>query len=642
MKLFKAAFIGLLAASMGICVACSCSKEKPQETTQNNNQTQTPDPVTHDPVNKEIGKDGGKITDENISINIPARALSENTAITAQYVEEESLISNTPIAGFLGAVEFGPSGTTFDKPIEVTMKLTNTPKKETVSIFCYDETNKVWDYVSEASVSNNAATFNVTHFSYYKALDLSSKMTSKFNSLVNTAIAENKSDSWIIDNFVNYLVNEEYVLDYYTEYQGLLYEPCGLKVNGQYNMNGKEGNVDDLSASLGESNKVGDTYGVSRIAGELDTYDNVKKEKNKPATEKKNVSSVTFIIEYKMIKPNIEASANKTVLKEGETATVNVFTHYYNPSNHFPEFQDVVLPNYPLTLPYKLVNYTVSTETLITNSEGKASFTVTCINEEPEVVKIMFYVEGAFGEYSDAYVTFNNSGYVISGHISEEMDIIMKPNTAASAAQGGSITITQNATFKLKVEYDFEGIIKEEESGALNGTINLSNSTISFSSDPAKAAITVEGGSGTGLYQHFRTPSSITPYTPSYSFTASNIDGVCKTYANGDSTNIISFAGSGNTHVSVTVGPFSSEEDYGNTYVINIMNSGSLPLYFDLELGTKTYNSTSFKDLMFGSWESEGDGGNFSSVTDLNYIIVSETDKTTQTITVSSSSAQQQ
>ena len=44
---------------------------------------------------------------------------------------------------------------------------------------------------------------------------------------------------------------------------------------------------------------------------------------------------------------------------------------------------------------------------------------------------------------------------------------------------------------------------------------------------------------------------------------------------------------------------------------------------------------------MFGSWESEGDGGNFSNVTDLNYIIVSETDKTTQTITVSSSSAQQ-
>lgn len=633
MKLFKFAFLTLIAASMSFCVACSCSQDKKQENTQNPNNTQTQEPVTHDPVNKEIGKNGGNITDENISINIPAGALSKNTAITAQYVEEESIVSQSPIGGFLGAVEFGPSGTTFDKPVEVTMKLTNTPKKESVSIFCYDEVNKIWDFVCDASVTNNSAKFSVTHFSYYKALDLSSKMVSKFNSLVKTAIAENRSDSWIIDNFVNYLVNEEYVLDYYTEYQGLLYEPCGLHVSGNYFMNGKEGDSEALSSSLGESNKVGDTYGVSTIASETDSYNEYMKEKKKPASERKEITDVTFIIYYKMIKPNIEASANKTVLKEGETATVNVFTHYSNPLNHFPEFQDVVLPYYPLTLPNKLVNYTVSTEILTTNAEGKASFTVTCINEEPETIKILFHVEGPFGETSDAYVAFNNAGYLISGHISEEMDVVYSSVNANS-----NLVVTQYGTFKLKVEYDFEGSLKEEEDGTLNGTVSFTNPTMSLNTTPMKSSITAGSASGTGLYDHFNAVTSTTPHTPSYSFAVSNIDGLCKTSANGDASNIISFAGTGYTNVKVPIGPI--DDTYDNTYSIDIRNSGTLLLDFELTPGTKEYSSTSFKDLMHGVWECEGEVGTFENLTELDFKIISESNKTAQTITVNTGAQQ--
>lgn len=73
---------------------------------------------------------------------------------------------------FLGAAEFGPSGTVFKEPVEVSMKLTKVPNGSEISVFCYDEENKIWDYVTEATCEGDIAKFKVTHFSTYKCLDI--------------------------------------------------------------------------------------------------------------------------------------------------------------------------------------------------------------------------------------------------------------------------------------------------------------------------------------------------------------------------------------------------------------------------------------------------------------------------------------
>ena len=63
-------------------------------------------------------------------------------------------------------------------------------------------------------------------------------------------------------------------------------------------------------------------------------------------------------------------------------------------------------------------------------------------------------------------------------------------------------------------------------------------------------------------------------------------------------------------------------------------------LDFELTPGTKEYSLASFKDLMHGVWESEGEVGTFENLTELDFEIISETNKTTQTITVNTGAQQ--
>ena len=218
-----------------------------------------PEPIPHETVTEEIGTLGGTIndTDNNLSINIPQGALDSTTSISATYVDEPSLIGDNPAMNFMGAVDFGPSGTVFDEPVEVTIKLAKTTYHNKLSVFCYDEVNDLWDYVTNASVSGGNATFSVNHFSRYKCLDITDDMLNKFVELVHTAQDSGYDDAWIIGNYEDYLINDKHVMDEYAIYDGLYYEACGLFISGRYSLeNGKQGDPDVLSKQIGESNKV--------------------------------------------------------------------------------------------------------------------------------------------------------------------------------------------------------------------------------------------------------------------------------------------------------------------------------------------------------------------------------------------------
>ena len=297
---------------------------------------------------KKIGPAGGQINaGDEVIITIPENALSSETEIFVKYIGNAKKISEWP-SDFIGAVEFGPDGTEFNEPVEVKLKLTDDTSKASVGVFCYDDEEEIWDFVSEAYVEDGYANFNVTHFSIYELQEKFPTKTDKFVELVDTALATGKSDEWIMGQYTDYLINEEKVLEGFKYYEGYWFEPCGIHISGDYCVNGVE-NQASMYNSVGTSNMVGNKFGFSYIEG--GGYDEMvsrrKYKKNKEvATDNQKLYSSYFVIDYQMIEPKIDVTAEKTQLNRGESTKVEVYCHY----------QGQAMNGYELTLPYTFWN----------------------------------------------------------------------------------------------------------------------------------------------------------------------------------------------------------------------------------------------------------------------------------------------
>ena len=481
MKTFKRLVVSIVSLSLTVSLTgCGIIREMmsilngsyPEETSRS-------EPTSYEKVETMIGKDGGVVKDEeeNVTISIPQGALQEDTNISAQYIEEPSYLEANPSMNFLGAVEFGPSGTTFDKPVEVSLQLTDTPKNNKISIFCYSEEYDIWNYVTDASVSNNIATFNISHFSKYKALDISMEMLMKFNDLVRQAQATGQSDSWIHENFKNYLINEEHVMDIYSYFGGYWYEPCGLIIGGNYHINGKEGDPNELTELIGETNKVGNTYGLCHDGQLIVDSKTYKKIVGQPKEGQETIS-VNVGIYYKMIKPDIDLTASKKKLNKGENATINIRCHYVNVTNYFDEYKDLEMSNYMLTIA-KPSHFDIDKSAVLTDDEGLASFVITAKeNNKAETITVNFDVTGDFGTHAEGNITLGSSGYEITGHAKETLNIVYHAKSPE-----GSPTSRQNGTIALEIEYDITGSF-EIDGTVIEGTIEYSNISIEFSSSP--------------------------------------------------------------------------------------------------------------------------------------------------------------
>lgn len=564
-----------------------------------------------------IGQNGGTVTDSgnNVQLVFPQGALTEETGITVTYHESDDSPVEESQEAFLCGAEFGPSGTVFNEPVEVSLKLNSTPKNETLSVFCYDETYGVWDYVTEATISGSQAVFSVTHFSEYHVLDITPEMYAKFHSLVRQAQANGYSDQWVIDSYKEYLLNEKHIMDYYKLDNGLWYEPTYLFVSGNYHINGQEGDPDELYFREGESNKVGNKYGLSTVGGETVSTTDYKK-----ATDTtQETITVTIDLQYKLIKPTIELSAGTTHLEEGESTDVQVYCHYAKPSNTL--YPDLELEGYTLTIPTQLVHLSVNKTTLVTNSSGRTSFRVTAIDEMPESIKVMFYVEGNWGEYAASYIAFNKSG--IYGHIKEEKHLTYKIPLDESNAH----TLVQAGSFDIVVEYDFEVELNE------NNTANVSftNASASFTSQGNIMHKDYSGGdSVTITYDVFKNIDSVTPADISFIASASVSEGVCS-LSTSDKSTIATINGNGHVHVSSVSQGTTHNSSEPDTFVATIANSSTPILDFELEEGSDTIETTTFKDACDITATYMGDTVSFEG---WNFKILSQTETTTQTINI--------
>ena len=481
MKSFKRLIVGVVALSLTISLT-GCGIIRQMMSILNGDYSEEPsqsEPTTHEEVTGVIGKDGGVIEDEesNVRISIPQGALSEDTTITAQYVEEPSYLEANPSMNFLGAVEFGPSGTTFDKPVEVSLQLTDTPKHNKISIFCYSEEYDQWDFVTEADVNYNVATFSISHFSKYKALDMSKGMLMKFHDLVKQAQATGQPDSWVLESFKKYLIEEEHVMDIYALYGGYWYEPCGLIIGGNYHINGKEGDPNQLTELIGKSNKIGNTYGLchdGQLVVDVKTYNEIK---GKPKEGQETIS-INVGVFYEMIRPDIDLTASKKTLHKGESATINIRCHYVNATNYFDEFKDLDMDNYMLTI--KKPSHFDIDKTAVLTKNGRESFVVTAKEDNmAETITVNFDVSGDHGVHAEGNITLNSKGRTFEGHVEEELEF--------RYLYGASVTeqtiLDEEGLFKITVEYDINGSFSEDK-GVLTGSVDISNTQITFANRP--------------------------------------------------------------------------------------------------------------------------------------------------------------
>ena len=587
------------------------------------------EPIVFAPIQKKIGIKGGSLEDKNLSVNIPEGALSNETNIVAQYVKEPKQLSKQITSNFVGGIEFGPSGTTFDKPVEVSINVDSKGEKE-LSVFCLDEESDTWYFIGTAPVNNGKATFSVDHFSKYGCLNVTQEMLDKYIKLVYYALEHNKSDSWITAQYKKYLIDEEHVLDYYTEYGGVYYYACGLHINGMYAVRGKEGNPNQLIELVGEMNMIGNKMGLATVAGEH--FDWMKHIKSKEKNENlQDIININISIEYKMIKPKIEVTALPVSVGPGEKSIVSVHTHYPNPNNKlFPDFD---LPNYHLTLPWKLKHFSVESDEIITGIDGRTTFEATALDKGKDCIKVQFFVDDLFGEYADGYVEVRcGSDYVISGHIEETREGNYECGKNATDA---GFPMAKMGKFKFKVSYDFEGEIFKVDQENINGELEFKNVAIKFECNDVfyKMAQGANGELKYWIFDHvdkLETPMAIYPFTG-----VIRKDGTCSISTDKVTEFLITSYMEAKMYTFMSGFGISRKNDGLIPYIIKVSNSKNLLLDFDISDGTKAYSIDYFKDTYNpGMPEPDGRGKTYWKPLSDFFVESSVVGGTTQEITV--------
>jgi hypothetical protein len=108
---------------------------------------------------------GGEVATEGASLDIPAGALGEDTEVTVEVVEKDGLADEENIAS--DVYDFGPDGTTFEKPVTLTIDFdaSATPDGMTAVMAFLD--GDAWEPLADSEVSGDMVTATTTHFTLF-------------------------------------------------------------------------------------------------------------------------------------------------------------------------------------------------------------------------------------------------------------------------------------------------------------------------------------------------------------------------------------------------------------------------------------------------------------------------------------------
>jgi hypothetical protein len=168
-------FIHVLCATSTLLLAAACGDNdttpagtggtSSNSNSNSNNNNNTPEPGTA--ADDVTATEGGEVAlDDGAGVNIPAGALSDDTEISIESSEpDDSLPNFDSIQGL--AYEFGPDGTTFEVPVELTLPLVGTPGADEAAVVSWlnTETNQ-WEDL-ETTTSGDTVTAETTHFTLF-------------------------------------------------------------------------------------------------------------------------------------------------------------------------------------------------------------------------------------------------------------------------------------------------------------------------------------------------------------------------------------------------------------------------------------------------------------------------------------------
>jgi hypothetical protein len=120
-----------------------------------------------EPISMEVtAEDGANIDTEGAEISIPGGALSEDTEVTVEVI----LPTGQPDADKLASLiyDFGPDGTTFEMPVELTIELNKSvPEGMEATMAWLDEDAEEWMPLADSVVKGETVVATTTHFTKF-------------------------------------------------------------------------------------------------------------------------------------------------------------------------------------------------------------------------------------------------------------------------------------------------------------------------------------------------------------------------------------------------------------------------------------------------------------------------------------------
>jgi hypothetical protein len=123
------------------------------------------EPGSSDSVEKMItAKSGGKVSTTGATLDIPAGALGKDTKVTVDTVDAANLPDSDMVAST--AYDFGPDGTTFEKPVALTIEFTGKAPEGMSAMIAWLDGDK-WTALEDSAVEGGSVTASTTHFTTF-------------------------------------------------------------------------------------------------------------------------------------------------------------------------------------------------------------------------------------------------------------------------------------------------------------------------------------------------------------------------------------------------------------------------------------------------------------------------------------------
>lgn len=266
----------------------------------------------------------GTVNFGSISIEVPDAALESPVSMTAKAIPAQ------PYEDAIAAVEFGPDGTEFLKPVTVTMPLEKTVTDGVIAVFYHDKQNNAYRAVDFVEATGNMVNFHVNHFSSYLLIPMTQADYEALTSNIRNDVKTGKNIYDIANKYFDHLVKTDNYFNRWTMIDGRYYKANLLHMDMFYKYNSEEHQavfsllagprLDNVSGRETSSNYMF-TYEKD---DQINVVDQTGKTKQKLFEEHQELYNVSVNKEYKIVDPQLEYEVSGKLEKKGDECELTV------------------------------------------------------------------------------------------------------------------------------------------------------------------------------------------------------------------------------------------------------------------------------------------------------------------------------